>query len=98
MFVSQATADSINAAGSDEERTKRMFVGFLSSALGVDNLYASTDNQVGNPTGQYIIANPDGTASVQGQPVSNRQSVAATGLSPGMMLLLVAGLVWLVAH
>lgn len=98
MFLSQATVDSINAAQSDEERSKRMFVGFLTSALGADNIYAGTDNQVGNRSDQYIIANPDGTASALGQPVSNRQSIVAQDISPLTLLLVVAGLVWLVRH
>lgn len=100
MFLSQSTVDSINTAKSDEERTKRIFIGALNSYLGEDNIYAGTDNQVGSPTGVYMIANPDGTASVLGQPVSNRQGGnasynASAGITPGLALLLVVGFYFL---
>ena len=91
--------DAALAQDADEQRTRRAFVGFLSSVLGVDQSYTSDDaNPAGsNRTGQYTIANPDGNYSQLGQPVSNQtQPLAAAGISPGM-LLLIAGLVFLLA-
>ena len=85
MDTSRAERDS------DEDRTKRAFIGFLSSALGVDNVYTGDDTGLGTNPGQYSIANPDGTVSVLGQPVSNTQRGAApTGLTitPGLLLLI----------
>lgn len=82
--------DSAQVAQADEDRTKRLFVGFLSSALGVDQTYAADDNFVGNPSDQYYIANPDGTYSVQGRARSNLNSATtAAGLviPPGLLLL-----------
>lgn len=90
----EATASSLTAAQvnqADTERTKRAFVGFLSSALGVDQTYAYEDAQVGNAPGQYLIANPDGTYSQLGRSYSsqNQSAVPAAGLvlTPGLLLL-----------
>lgn len=73
----------------DEQRTKRAFVGFLSSVLGVDQVYTNDDASASQASGQYIIANPDGTYSRLGQPVSNIQRTSAGGLvlSPGLLIL-----------
>jgi hypothetical protein len=83
------TTDQVNAAS--EERTKRLFVGFLSSALGVDQTYTNQDNYVGNSADQFYIANPDGSYSVQGRARSNLQGTqqASGGIPP---LLIVIGL------
>lgn len=90
-----STLNPTQAQNADEERTKRAFIGFLSSALGVDQSYTSEDAVPSNQTGQYTIANPDGTVSVLGQPVSNAQrgisAPAGIVITPG--LLLVIGLV-----
>lgn len=85
--------------GSDEARTKRLFIGFLSSVLGVDQTMTGEDGLPSSPTGVYTIANPDGTYSVQGQSVSNQNTGAGAvaGISPGMLLLLV-GLVFVLAQ
>jgi t-SNARE complex subunit (syntaxin) len=84
-------ADQVNQA--DQERTKRLFVGFLSSALGVDQNYTSEDAYISNAPGQFVIANPDGTVSQVGRSVSNVQGLGAAGLtlSPMLLLLLAAG-------
>lgn len=87
------TADQVNQA--DTERTKRLFVGFLSSALGVDQTFANDDMNPTNAPGQYIVANPDGTYSTIGRSQSNlnsAQSPINSGLviTPGLILLAVA--------
>lgn len=84
--VSSLTAAQVNQA--DTERTKRAFVGFLSSALGVDQTYAYEDTNVGNLPGQYIIANPDGTYSQLGRASSSQQAMAGGFvLTPGLLIL-----------
>jgi hypothetical protein len=86
------TYDAIQQA--DEDRTKRAFVGFLSSALGIDQTYANDDFLPSNQTGQYIIANPDGSFSQVGRSVSNLQTVQGVPgfvLTPGMVVLAIAG-------
>lgn len=86
--TSGLTAEQVQQA--DEERTKRAFIGFLSSAVGLDQTYANDDPFVGQQTGQYVIANPDGSYSVQGRSASNQQSItgAASGLviTPGLLV------------
>lgn len=87
-------AAQLAADKADEERTKREFIGFLSSVLGVDQSYTTDDGRVMSwQPGQYVIANPDGTASQLGQPVSNVQRAAAPAasgvtISPGLLLVL----------
>lgn len=85
---SAAALTANQAADSDEQRTKRLFVGFLSSALGVDQTYSGEDGQASSSTGTYTIANPDGTYSVLGQPISNQNTPGvAAGIPPGFLLL-----------
>jgi hypothetical protein len=74
----------------DVERTKRVFIGFLSSVLGVDQTYATDDGYISNAPGQYIIANPDGTYSQVGRSVSSQQGITAGGMviTPVMLALL----------
>jgi len=79
------TTDQVNQAS--EERTKRLFVGFLSSALGVDQTYLNDDAYASSATNQFVIANPDGSYSQVGRSVSNQQGVAAAGISPLILLL-----------
>jgi t-SNARE complex subunit (syntaxin) len=79
------TTDQVNQAS--EERTKRLFVGFLSSALGVDQTYATDDAYIQQGTNQFIIANPDGTYSQVGRSVSNVQSVPVGLLQNPLVLL-----------
>jgi hypothetical protein len=89
--------DATLTQDADLERTKRAFVGFLSSVLGVDQSYSRQDAYIGNRADQFTIADPQGNFSQVGQPVSNlNQPLAAAGVTPGM-LLLVAGLVFLLA-
>lgn len=85
MDYANLVADQTTRA--DEDRTKRAFIGFLSSVLGVDQTMTSADGQVGSPTGQYVIANPTGTYSVQGQPVSNLNTATIAGVPVGFILL-----------
>ena len=82
MYVMDRTGANLVdlQAQADEERTKRSFIGFLSSALGVDQNYATDDMYASNRVGQYRIANPDGTVSALGRSSSNVQS---TGLMVG---------------
>lgn len=86
-------------AQADEERTKRAFVGFLSSALGIDQNYAGEDSYIGSAPDQYVIANPDGSFSVQGRARSSLQSPAAAAglvIPPGLLLL--GGLLFFLAR
>ena len=87
----ETTASGIVSAQTqqaDIERTKRAFVGFLGSVLGVDQTYANEDQYVGNAPGQYVIANPDGTYSAMGRSSSNLQSVApGFAITPALILI-----------
>jgi hypothetical protein len=88
--ASGLTAEQVQQA--DEERTKRAFIGFLSSAVGLDQTYANDDPYIGQAPGMYVIANPDGSYSQQGRSVSNQQSI--TSAAPGVVItpgLLVVG-------
>lgn len=80
--------DSAQVAQADEDRTKRLFVGFLTSALGVDQTYNGADQVIASAPDQYVIANPNGSYSVLGRSQSNLQSPAASvaGLSPLVLL------------
>lgn len=83
------TVQGLSAAQADEDRTKRAFVGFLSSALGLDQNYTSDDaSPIGADRG-YVIANPDGSYSAVGQSRSNLQGVSVAGLTitPGLLIL-----------
>lgn len=99
--MNQVQAAQIAADQADEDRTKRLFVGFLSSALGVDQSYTSDDARASSTLpDRYIIANPDGTFSTLGQPVSNVQratapAAAGVTISPGLLLLIGAALLLL---
>lgn len=81
---------SADVAQADEARTKRAFIGLLSSALGVDQIMTTDDAWAANTPGQYVIANPDGTYSKVGQSVSNLNSgnLAAGGftITPGLLI------------
>ena len=82
--------DTAQVQQADEFRTKRLFVGLLSSALGIDQTYNNDDYYASNAPDQYVIANPDGTFSVQGRARSNLNSAStAAGLviPPGLLLL-----------
>jgi hypothetical protein len=88
--LAAATADQESMA--DAQRAFRVFVGLGSSILGLDQTYAGDDAVPANQTRQYMIANPDGSASVQGQPYSNQQSLLGTTagglvISPVLLIL-----------
>lgn len=93
--MNQAQLIADQTAQADEDRTKRLFIGFLSSVLGVDQTLNTADASptMGAAPGQYVIANPDGTYSVQGQSVSNL-NIPATVAGVPVGLLLLAGLAY----
>ena len=81
------------AEGADEQRTKRLFIGVLSSVLGVDQTYSGEDGSPSSRTGTYSIANPDGTYSQLGQPVSNHTTnpiSQLTGIPAGWLMIAAA--------
>lgn len=89
MYMPNDT-QAADTALADEQRTKRLFVGFLSGLLGVDQSYTGEDSAPASRTGTYQIANPDGTYSVLGQPVSsqNQNPISTiTGISAEVLLL-----------
>lgn len=92
-----AAEDNIvnQTAQADEDRTKRLFIGFLTSALGYDQTMTGQDGTVAGPVNQYQIANPDGSFSVQGRSTSNlnSQATAATATGLNMPLLLVLAVI-----
>lgn len=78
--MEQRVTTLVNSRGTieqDDERAMRMFVGLFRSLLGQDQTDPYLD---ADPTGerlvQFQIANPDGTASIVGKPVSNVQQGA----------------------
>jgi hypothetical protein len=86
-------------AESDTDRVNRSFLGFMSSALGVDNNYVGDDGVMRQATGQYITMNPlDGSYSVVGSPVSTLQQRGVAAGGGGLLLLLVLGFVLLKGH
>lgn len=88
MWDQQLVADATREA--DEDRTKRAFIGFLSSALGVDQTPVGQDGYMGRSTDQFSLANPDGSQSLLGRSVSNVQAgfgPAGLVISPGLLLL-----------
>lgn len=97
---SQAARAADQTRDNDEERTKRLFIGFLSSALGVDQITTDADSSPYGGSPGYTIANPDGTYSALGQPVSNLNAMAApaAGIPPGLLMLGLAVLVYALTH
>lgn len=79
----------------DEEKAVSLFLGMGNSIVGQDQTYTGMDGAAVNPAGQYRIANPDGTYSVQGLPRSNIQSFGGSVNVGGMQVpgLLVLGLI-----
>ena len=69
----------------DEQRTKRAFISFLSTALGNDQTLTSQDAYAVNYPRQYQTIGPNGTDGVEGQPRSNVQRAAT--VTPGVLLL-----------
>jgi hypothetical protein len=82
MDEAQANAELVNQA--DQARVQRAFIGLFTSLLGADQTNLYDDAYAGNRAGQYAIANPDGSQSQQGQPVSNVQPLL--GVSPSGQL------------
>lgn len=81
------------AAESDTDRVNRSFLGFMQSALGVDNTYSGDDVNMRQPVGQFLVMNPlDGSYSVVGSSQSSLQgNRTVAGMSPMMLLLLAVG-------
>lgn len=73
-------------AQQDYNRTARMFLATLQSALGNDQTYAGQDGNAVNYPRQYQTIGTNGAVGVEGAPISNAQS-KAVALSPGMMIL-----------
>lgn len=74
--------------GAEDMRTRRAFVDFLGTALGVEQTYAGTDNGINSPTGQYRVIGSTGVA-VEGVPRSSAQPIAQIGgvrITPGMVV------------
>lgn len=76
-------------AAYERERTKRMFIATLGSALGVEQSFAETDAVPINRPGQYSVYGGTYGYATEGQAQSQAQS---SGLMP-WVLLLVGGLV-----
>jgi hypothetical protein len=79
----------------DEEKAISLFLGMGNTITGPDQTYIGMDGTAVNPTGQYRMANPDGSYSVQGLPRSNLQSFGQSVNVGGMQLpgVLVLGLI-----
>ncbi len=77
---------------SDLTRAQRFFVGLNTTIVGPDQNMNGEDPMVAQSTGQFVIANPDGTQSVQGIARSNVQGqsqstpAAKSGVSPMVVL------------
>lgn len=78
-------------AAQDGQRTKRLFLSFVSDLVGGDQSLAGADGQAVNPPRQYQSVGPDGAIGIEGTSVSNRQGGGVT-LSAGMLLLIGVGL------
>lgn len=73
----------------ERERTKRMFIGAIGSAFGVEQSFAETDGVPINRPGQYSVYGETYGYATEGQAVSQAQG----GGSVPWVLLLVGGLV-----
>lgn len=78
----------------DEQRTKRAFISFLSTAFGVDQTMANADGYAVNQPRQYQTIGPSGVVGVEG--TSQNTAQASVMGSPLVLILLGAGLVYLV--
>ena len=75
------------AAQQDAQRTPRLFLAAISSAMGIDDqTYVGQDGSVVNYPRQYQTIGMNGAVGVEGASISNTQS-KAIALSPGMLLL-----------
>ncbi len=61
----------------DEEKAVSLFLGMGNTITGPDQTYVGMDGTAVNQTGQFRMANPDGSYSVQGLPRSNLQTFGA---------------------
>ena len=75
---------------SDLTRAMKSFVGLSTTIVGPDQNFNGEDPLVAQRTGQFVIANPNGTQSVQGLARSNvqgkSQTAATSGTSPKLVL------------
>lgn len=85
--------DPAAVAEQDSLRTRRAFIGLLSTLAGVEQTYTSDDGAAVNPPYQYQVIGPQGVA-VQGAPVSTAQGVNLGGITipPAVLLLGVVAL------
>ena len=58
----------------DEQRTKRAFISFLSTALGTDQTLAGEDGMAVNQPRQYQTIGSGGAVGIEGAPRSNVQT------------------------
>jgi len=72
-------------SAADDERTKRMFVSALSSAMGLEQSYASQDGNAVNTTSQYQVIGPSGVG-IEGKPISTAQPTVL-GFPVGMLVI-----------
>lgn len=86
-----------NQLRTDEERTKALFLGFLTGVLGNEQTLSGEDGRPVQQTGQFVSVNTQtGSVSIEGQPISNQKTFqAVTGLS-GTSLLILAALAYFV--
>lgn len=79
----------------DEQRTARSFISFLSTAMGVDQTYASQDGYAVNMPRQYQSIGPNGLVGVEGTSRSSGQMQSLIS-SPVVLLALAAAVAFLV--
>lgn len=79
----------------DLTRALRLFTGMSNTIVGSDQNLNGEDPYVSNRTGQYVIANPDGTYSQMGMPRSNMQSPLQSAAGISMLpLMFIGGLIY----
>ena len=78
---------------SDLTRTLRMFTGMANSIVGSDQNLNGEDPYASNQTGQYTIANPDGTYATMGLARSSMQAPlqSVSSGSPLFLFALIGG-------
>jgi len=84
-------------AESDLTRALRMFTGMANSIVGNDQNLNGEDPYASNQTGQFTIANPDGTYATMGLARSNMQAQlqqSAAGGSPLLLFTLIGGVLY----
>jgi hypothetical protein len=75
-------------AESDLTRALRMFTGMANSIVGTDQNLNGEDPYASNQTGQYTIANPDGTYATMGLARSSMQAPLQTSAGGSLLPLL----------